>query len=134
MSPFITAILAASCFAVWPMIARFSGLSSAWVAVIAMSSTLLVAVGAIGTNPGPLSMKGFVLVLLAGVLNGTGIVLFSSLFAGAKGDPSRYVSITYGLLPALSMVGMIIWFHDPMTIPKVLGLGLVVAGVFLILK
>lgn len=74
-------------------------------------------------------------VVLAGLLNGVGLVLFYRLIELAQSgsaEMGRMIPIVLAVMPLIIVVGGIILYGEQITLNKILGAGLIIAGVYVI--
>jgi len=131
-NPLALCLLTGLCFGSWPVVARWSGFPGSWIAVAVAACTLVVVGFTFNLQEGQATGRGVLIVLAAGTLNGLGMIMFGKLLGTPGLDASKYIPIVYGMLPAVSMVGMLVVFRDPAYATKFIGLALVCAGVWLI--
>lgn len=137
--PIVFCIAAALVWGMWPVVVKFSNLTSAWVAFlvplasVGVAGVALTAGSHASTFP---SGKAITIGLAAGILNGFGFVAFGRLLGAEKGgwDVSTYATAVYALLPLVTMLGAVFVLREPMTVAKAIGMVLVLAGIWLIAR
>ncbi|TSC77585.1 MAG: hypothetical protein G01um101429_1001 [Parcubacteria group bacterium Gr01-1014_29] len=113
------------------LVSRASGLNPGWVACMLGIGTLPLALtGAIG-NPIP-STTALSVGLVAGILNGLGILAFGKIAAWQGIDISRLTPIAYGMIPVVVAVGAWLAFGEQFTTAKTVGLVAIVIGIYLL--
>jgi len=134
-NPLILSLLAGFFFGLWPIIARFAGISSFWIAFLIPLGTLLVvsfeAAPKIAVSTWPL-YKLLLIGLVAGAINGLGMLAYGRVLANGDLNVSKYVPIVAILSIATAAVGAFILFKEPVTVQKSLGLLFAVAAVWLL--
>ena len=112
-NPWIVSFLTAFLFGSWPLIARASGLGSTWIALAVSLSTLLVVGIASGGDTTTPSANAFFICLLAGAINGIGMLTYGKVIATS--DPIM-LAITLALIPLFTAVGGSLFFGHPLTV------------------
>lgn len=133
-SPFAFVLLSAFTFAAWPIVGRFSGLSAIWVSTVVSLSTLVLVVAAkpLFANEETPQAKALVIGVIAGALNGLGILAFNKITSNKSLDITIYVPMTFGLMLVLASIGGVIVFGESMTQNKVWGMVAILVGVYLL--
>ena len=128
----------ALCWAAAPLIGRLSN-TSAMVMAVMINVGSLVAVLPIAftqkySEVGP---KGLVIALVAGIINGIGVIAFSHLVHGsAQGhwEASKIIPIVFVLVPVGVVFGARLAFAEAITVQKVLGIVLACVAIWLLSK
>ncbi len=115
-------------FGTAPLLGRLSSVSAMMMAVLVAAGSL------VATSPFAFSQdyaaagpKGIILGLLAGILNGIGLIAFYQLVAGAnKGlwEISKVLPIALALVPIVIAIGAAIFFGEKFTASKIIGVAL----------
>ena len=127
-------IVAGLCFAGAPLLGRLS-------AVNAMMMTVLIAVGTlIATLPVAFSQnyvaagsKALTYALIAGVVNGIGLLAYYGLVAGAnegRWEISKVLPIPLVICPIFIAIGAMLFFHEALTTQKVIGIVLACTAIW----
>ncbi|EKD25132.1 MAG: hypothetical protein ACD_80C00114G0005, partial [uncultured bacterium (gcode 4)] len=126
---------AAICFAIWPILIGRSGSpnttsSTIWV----MFFTILpMFFSALGQQKLYLPIKHIGLALLIGLINGLGMYFYTKIIS--TNQAGLYVSIVSACMPALALIlGFLIMGQPTITMTKVLGMMVVIVGIWLIVK
>ena len=90
-NPLFLSLVAAFGFGVWPVVARFSKMTTSYVAILVSLATFLgVMIGMIGSAAkSPWSTKGMVFCLAAGFFNSLGIIAYSRLLSNPTWDLTK---------------------------------------------
>lgn len=134
-SPLMLCLIAGFCFGVWPLVVRSTSLGSYWIAVlVSVGTTVLVAAGAYSkllTTSTP-ALRPMALCLLAGAINGIGILVYSRVISNTSWDVTKYVPLTAVLMISFAAVGAFMLFKEPLTLQKMIGLSFAVVAVWLL--
>ncbi len=118
------ALIAACCFGLWPFIAKLSDAPNAWVCPIATIGTTaflwFATRGQIVTAPAPTSFAVLVL-LMAGVVNGFGMVNYGEVLSGSLGSLSSLLPIIYIMMLGVAVMGGVLFLGEPLTWTKIAG-------------
>jgi len=124
-------ITVAAGFGGWPVFARYSGMSSAWSTVVLMTATaVLLPVfqwSSLRSDPLP-TARGIGFVLIGAVLNTLALKAFGTLLTSKP----ELVAVCQVLMPVVTMVGMIVFFGDPLPFRHIVGLVVVSVGIYLL--
>ncbi len=105
----IAAILISFCFAVWPVVSKYSGAQGAWVGVIvavgSASATFILSFLSrqITTLQSP-SIKAIVILVTAGVLNGIAFYFYSLKIADPKISTAAFMTIVAILMIVMASI------------------------------
>lgn len=124
-NPLILSLLAGFFFGLWPVIARSAGLPSYWIAFLIPLGTLLVV--SIVAIPRMLSnnfsLSTLILIgLVAGAVNGLGMLAYGRVLANGNLNVSKYVPIVAVVSIAAAAIGAFVVFKEPITLQKATGL------------
>ena len=122
-------------FTIWPIIGKYSGASGAWVGTLVIAGTLVTTLifGAKDMMNGPMfTMKSFVVLALAGLVNGAAVYFYSVKAVDPEVPTSIFVT-TMVILMAL-MAPLIDWALNGNTIntKQLLGLGTALLTIYLL--
>ncbi len=120
-------------FGIWPMVMRLSGVDKSWASIalaVGLLSGAFVSFIFAPVNPLRYSQRAVSVALMAGLMNGIGMLAFNKLLA--IGDISKYVTINYALLPALSFLSGVIILREPLTLKKSIGIIAAIIGAALL--
>lgn len=115
----------------YPLIARSSGIGGALGALILTLSALLP-VGAItwwqgiATRP---AMPEVIKLVIAGIIMGIGTTAFNFVANSRQLDASVSIPIIDTAMLLVSVIAAIVFFAEPVTARKMLGMGLLIAGI-----
>jgi len=130
--PFLC-LVTALCFAAWPLIGRATGASGAWVTVVVMLVTPIVAgvpqYKQLSELP---SWQGIGILILAGACNGIGMVAYGKIVTDRQFEMSGLAPASLVGMVVLIMLGGVLFFHEPITARKILGLVLACIAVWLL--
>jgi len=135
MENFIYCIVAAICFAVWPILVSKSGSpntasSTIWVMIC---TVLPLFFSVLGQQKLYLPIKHVGIAILIGLVNGLGMYFYSKLLT--TNQTGLYVSIIAASMPILALVlGFLIMGQPTITLTKVIGMIVVVVGILLIIR
>jgi drug/metabolite transporter (DMT)-like permease len=133
--PLLLSLLAGFFFGLWPVLARNSGLGSFWIALLVPIGTFLMvsveAVPRLTGNPLPVS-RLLALGLIAGAVNGLGMLAYGRILSNTGLNVSKYVPIVAVVSIASAAIGAFWAFREPVTLQKSLGLIFAVVAVWLL--
>jgi drug/metabolite transporter (DMT)-like permease len=115
----------------YPLVARASGVSGALGALILTLSALIPVGTAViwqAGAPRP-ATSDLIRLLIAGVMMGIGLVAFNALVNSKRLDASISIPIVDTVMLLVSVIGAILFFAEPITAKKLVGIGLLVAGI-----
>jgi drug/metabolite transporter (DMT)-like permease len=115
----------------YPLIARASGIGGALGALILTLSALLPIVvitwwQGIAMRP---AMPEIIKLVIAGILMGIGTTAFNFVANSRQLDASVSIPIIDTAMLLVSVIAAVIFFAEPVTMRKLLGMGLLVAGI-----
>lgn len=133
-NPIYYCIFAALCFGGWPLLGRFSGLSSGWMSLLVASGTATLGLISIFTNQtsGAPSARAIIIGLTAGAINGVGMLAYSKVIGWQGSDVSKILPIAMILTPMFAMAGALIFLGEPVSAKKLFGAGIACAGIYLL--
>ncbi len=112
-----------------PVLGRLSGVSAMPMAVLLAAGTLLATLPFSNQHYGDFTAKAITLALLAGLVNGAGLIAFYRLVAGSgEGlwELSKVLPVALILVPVVIALFAKVLFSEPLTAQKIIGL--VLAG------
>lgn len=126
--------VAAVMWGAYPLVARSSGISGAAGALVLtlaglvpITLTTLWEGTALRFGLAPLTK-----LIVAGMMMGIGLIAFTSVASSRQIDASISIPIIDTAMLLVTVVGAVIFFAEPMTIKKVLGITLLLAGIVLL--
>ncbi len=128
-------LIAGFCFGTWPLVAKYSNLNAFWVAfLVPLGTTIFISLVALPklSNTSSLTTKAVAICLIAGVLNGIGILAYGKIISNTNWDISKYVSTTAILMICFTAIGALFMFKEPFTTQKTIGFLFAVAAVWLL--
>jgi drug/metabolite transporter (DMT)-like permease len=128
---YVCIVLVALTWGGYPVIARSSGVGTPLGALILTVSALLpIAIATIwnGVVVRPTSIE-LAKLMVAGVLMGTGTTAFNFVTNSRRIEASLSIPIMDTAMMLVTVVAAIVFFAEPVTIKKVVGLLLLVAGI-----
>jgi len=132
----VLCILTAMFWATAPLVGRLSSLNAMWMVLMIGFGSFIVVLPVIFTqNYSELTSRGVTFGLVAGVLNGLGMITFYLLVGGSnKGlwELSKVAPITYVLVPIGVVIGAKVLFGEAFTMQKVFGVGLACGAIWLL--
>lgn len=128
-NPLVLAAFSSVVFGAWPLIARLSGAGSAWTAIVVAIGTLGVVL--LGANSDTPDLKGWGVLLLAGVVNGLGFLAYSKILERKELELSQYLAMVPVGMVVVTVVGAMLFFGEPATAKKVAGVLLAVIALVL---
>jgi len=118
-------------FGVCPLVARSSGLTPGWTsAFLALGTLPIVACGFWYGGAVPVG-RSLIIGILAGLINGIGLLAYGKLTSG-QFEISRYMPIALAVAPAIIAIGGWLFFHESLTLNKIIGVVAVVVAVWLL--
>jgi uncharacterized membrane protein len=124
-------IILALTFGFCPLIARLSGLTPGWTSAFLALGTLPIVVCGFWYGGAVPAGRSLIIGLLAGVINGVGLMAYGKLTSG-QFEISRFMPIALAIAPAIIAVGGWIFFHEPISLNKIIGIIAVVVAVWLL--
>lgn len=125
--------LTALCWGGYPLVSRSAGYGSARGALILMLAGLLPIgiMAARSAQAGWPSSAGLIKLLIAGVMMGVGLIAFHAL-ASSSMDASVSIPIVDVAMLMVSAIGAMTLFSEPVTLQRLAGIALMLAGIALI--
>jgi drug/metabolite transporter (DMT)-like permease len=118
----------------YPLIARSSGVGGA-VGALILTLSALIPISAVvvwqGAIMRPSSIELTKLVL-AGIFMGMGTAAFNFVANSRQLDASISIPIIDTAMLVVTVIGAIIFFAEPVTLKKVIGIGLLIAGIVML--
>ncbi len=128
-SPLLLAILSAACFGTWPVISRFAtGVNPGWFSLLVALGTLAGVLPMLNTAMP--AARGAAIVLVAGAVNGVGMLMFVKLLNTKGADLSRVLPMVYALMPVFTVATSMAFLHEPMNLKRGIGIALAIAALF----
>lgn len=117
-----------------PLLGRISSVNAMMMTVLIASGTLVATFPvAFSQNYAAVGSKALMLGLLAGIVNGIGLLAFYRLVAGSNEglwEISRVVPISLALVPVGIAIGSRLFFSEALTTEKIIGLVLACGAVW----
>ena len=120
--PLLLVIFSAACFGTWPLVTRSASLSPTWLSFGINAGTWIISLIWLYFRPTVPSTRGLGIAIVAGLLNGLGIVSYAILFSLKDVEISRSVAMTGILVPVFACLGALIVLGEPLTARKCIGL------------
>ncbi len=140
MNPTSLTLTCVTVWSLWPSLAKASKLPPSsitfFVCVISASNALIYMYlrNDIQLSNGA-TTKGVMLIMLAGVLNGIGMVTYGSLLSSTSGfDISKYVVMISCLMPVGTTLFAWMILGEQVNAQKIASIAIIVAGVYLLQK
>lgn len=131
----ILCIVTALGFGSWTLIARASGATGGWIIAVVMSMSALTSTlfqrPTLGTFP---TGTALLTLLAAGLANGIGAVAFSRLITAPGTAMSSLPSAALTAMICVTAIGGFLFFKEPVTGSRLLGLAFAAAGCWLLTK
>lgn len=134
-NPLILALLAGFFFGLWPVVARHISIAALWISfLIPVGTLLIVAPTALpGMISGATPMNRLIVFgVIAGVINGLGMLAYGRILSNTDWNVSKYVPIVAVASIATAAIGAFLIFKEPLTIQKSLGLVFAALAVWLL--
>ena len=133
-NPILLSVFSALTFAAWPIISRFSGLPGIWVSLTMSVGTLIAVIVGKMFFPGgdAIYTKAIALGILAGAVNGAGIIAFGLITSNKNWDISIYIPMTFGVMLALASISGIVLLGESLSPQKIIGVLVIIFGIYLI--
>lgn len=125
-----TAMLAMS-FGFCPLISRAAGLSGGWTALLLAIGTLPMTMIGVGQMTKLPPVRGLLICLAAGIVNGIGLYAYGRLVSG-QWEISRVLPIALAIAPAIIAIGGRVFYGEPLTPAKIAGIAAVAAAIWLL--
>jgi drug/metabolite transporter (DMT)-like permease len=119
----------------YPLLARSSGVGGPLGALV-LSLCALVPIAVAMTLQGPIarpSSSELMKLVIAGVLMGMGTMAFNFVVNSRRLEASISIPIIDTAMLVMSVIGAAVFFAEPMTLKKIVGIALLLAGI-LVLK
>lgn len=144
MSDTLTAMMCAVFFGSAALLARAAPMPYPIMALLIGSGTAFATLmwyALVGGNYNEITVtisqpKG-ILMIVAGIVNGIGLVLFYRLIEQAQNgisEMSRMIPIVLVMMPTIISIGGVMFFKEGITLGKISGTALVLAGVYVLNK
>jgi len=130
-NPWALCALSALFYGGWPLLARLSGLSPAWVAATVGAGSLPVMLWFLWANFASAPTRGVVIGLIAGVICGLGTIVYSKLLSEPLWDISTFVPVTIAHITAVATIGGWFMFSEAMTFSKIAGILVLFIAIYL---
>lgn len=141
-NPLIMSLICALVWGLWPILANYSKASSVYISIVLTITTSIFSVVYfyargenllyVGENP---DIKMFLLPMIAGILNGVGMVFYSQILSGGAGlNITKYVVIVTALIPVVTVVAGYFLLENKISKENILGLVLVLFGIYFVNK
>ena len=131
----VLCLMTAVGFGSWPMIARFAGTNNAWTGFLVMGGTAILSAvfyrAELATIP---NSKAVLLLILASIANGIGMIAYTRLVTDQRFGMSSYAPAALTLMVVFVTIVGALFFREAFPITKFLGLVLAVAGTWLMVK
>ncbi len=137
MQNIVLVLITAIGFGVWPLLARYAGLSSiATALLIALGTLFPVMIGArfMPFNYGQTSGRAIVIGLLGGVINGVAFLAYSRVVSNPELNLSVYIPAMVLISVFVTVVGSAFFFGETISINKVAGFILMSAAIYFFFK
>lgn len=125
--------VAALFWGAYPLVARASGIGGAMGALILTLSALMPISAAViwqGGNKPALADLGK--LVIAGVMMGIGLLAFNIVVNSRRIEASISIPIIDTAMLIVTVVGAAFFFSESMTLQKIIGIALLLAGIFLL--
>lgn len=139
-NPLSLTILCVIVWSIWPSLAKLSKLPPSTITFFVCVVTALTAIiymyfkNDIHLSNGS-TTKGLMIIILAGIINGIGMIAYSSLLSSNSGfDISKYVVMISCLMPVGTTLFAWIILGEQVSIQKIISIVIIVAGVYLLQK
>ena len=131
----VLCLMTAVGFGSWPMIARFAGTNNAWTGFLVMGFTALLSAFFYRTELADVPpTKVLLLLTLAGVANGIGMIAYTRLVTDQRFGMSSWAPSALILMVVFVTIVGAFFFKEPFPPTKLLGLCLACAGTWLMVK
>lgn len=139
-NPLSLTIVCVIVWSIWPSLAKVSKLPPSTITFFVCVVTALTAVAYmyfkndIHLSNGS-TTKGIAVIILAGIINGIGMITYSSLLSSNSGfDISKYVVMISCLMPVGTTLFAWIILGEQVSTQKIISIVIIVAGVYLLQK
>lgn len=139
-NPLGLTIICVLVWCIWPSLAKVSKLQPATITISICIVTAVTAVVMLYILGKPnfsqsLTTKGTAIIILAGILNGIGMVMYSYLLSSGSGfDISKYVVMISSLMPVGTVLFAWIILGEHISMQKILSIVIIVVGVYFLQK
>lgn len=119
----------------YPLVARSSGVGGPMGALVLTIAGLIPITGAVMWQGGAMrpAMPELIRLTIAGVMMGIGLVAFNAVANSRQLEASISIPIIDTAMLIVTVIGAIVFFAEPITVKKTIGVALLVAGI-LVLK
>lgn len=128
---YIYIVIAALMWGSYPLVARASGVGGA-IGALVLTVTALVPIGIATVWQGAAvrpDATALIKLCIAGVMMGAGLVAFNALANSKQMDASISIPIVDTAMLIITVIGAILFFAEPFTAKKAIGIALLVAGI-----
>lgn len=139
-NPLSLTLICVLVWCIWPSLAKMSKLQPSTITfficvVTALTALVLMyAKKDIQLSNGA-TTKGITIIILAGILNGIGMVTYSSLLSSGSGfDISKYVVMISALMPVGTIIFAKLILGEQISMQKIFSIVIIVVGVYLLQK
>lgn len=131
----VLCLMTAVGFGSWPMISRFAGTNNAWTGFVVMGFTALFCAVFYRTELAAVpTTRALLLLALAGVANGIGMIAYTRLVTDARFGMSSWVPASLAMMVVFVTVVGALLFKEPLPLTKMAGLVLACTGIWLMAK
>ncbi len=118
----------------YPLVARSTGVGGPVGALILTLSGLVPILTAVVWQGGALRPSPSELgrLIVAGVMMGIGLVAFNAVANSKSMEASISIPVIDTAMLIVSVIGAILFFAEPVTVKKMIGIGLLVAGILVL--
>jgi drug/metabolite transporter (DMT)-like permease len=118
----------------YPLVARASGVGGALGALVLTVAALAPIVGAVMWQGGIVKLASVEILKLgiAGVMMGVGLIAFNAVANSRNLDASVSIPIIDTTMLIVTVIGAIVFFAEPITARKLIGVALLVAGIMVL--
>jgi len=118
----------------YPLVARSSGVGGpAGALILTLTALVPIATAVIWQSGAPRpATPDLIRLMIAGVMMGIGLVAFNALANSKQMDASISIPVVDTAMLVVSVAGAVMFFAEPITAKKLIGIGLMLAGIIVI--
>ncbi len=132
---FFHSVLTGVFFGFWPLIIRGTNISPIWTAAtITIGSAIVISPILLIQNTAAPSVRSIVIGVIAGVINGLGLIEYGKLLTTPEWKVTITVPIALVVTPIILIVGGWLFFHESITPSKTCGSILGILAIYLMCK
>lgn len=119
-------------FAAWPLVMKASQLGPAWIIITLCIGSITVGFATVISNLVIPPSKNLLIGYLAGITSGLGVFVYGKLISDKAIELSQAIPLSMACIVVFAALGGCLFYAEPFTITKIVGVLMVVVAVFLL--